>query len=455
MTHSPQKSSRSAFTLLELLVVVAIIASLMSLSFYVMFGLTDSAEEEATAVTVRKVQGLLEQRMEAFDRAFKGTRKQLAINGTQQLLADPNNDGDRSDAIFGVRDEVLEILAKKAAFRFEFPQRRVERLVSGDPATIIPDAVAGDGSGLPDSIATAIALPRARTELIHEGNPNPSQVQILARATARWHGGADTTNVPNQTFPGHTLETESVELLYFTLIASGSFGASQVDADRFRNTEILDTDQDGLPEFVDVWGQPLRYYRWPTLLMAPSGPEPVFQPVLSDPNDPTDVVTTVDTDGDGIPDTTVGQRSVSTQEREVANILLQGLPPAPTLLPNGTLPRDLLLTDPDDPVGLLYSEMERLDGNDGRPLFRAEYNSAKYHTPDTYHAPLVMSIGADGVTGLFEPFDTSGSRRGNLAQYNLDLNGNGTPGEAADFDLMIDAISDNITSRNKRAGGRN
>lgn len=453
MTRLANHQRRAGFTLLELLVVVAIIATLMSLSFYVMLGVTDSAEEESTAVTVRKVQGLLEQRIEAFDRAFKGTRKQLAMNGTKLLLADPDSNGDFSDGIFGVREEVLEILAKKAAFRFEFPQRRVERLVSGDAATLIPDAVPGDMSGMPDSLARAIALPRAKTELIGEGNAAPTPAQILARATARWHGGADTTNAPPRTFAGHQLETESSELLYFALIASGSFGAAQVDADRFTNDEIQDTDEDGLPEFTDFWGQPLRFYRWPTLLMAPSGPEPVFQPDLLDPDDPTDVMTTVDTDGDGVPDTTVGQRRVSPDERQIANILLIGLPPAPTLLPNGSLPRDLLLTDPDDPVGLLYSELERLDGIDGRPAFRDEFNSAKYHTPDTYHTPLVLSVGVDGILGLYEPTDTA--NRGNLARYNDDLNGNGTTWETADLNLMIDAISDNITSRNKRAGGRN
>jgi prepilin-type N-terminal cleavage/methylation domain-containing protein len=440
-------TGRDGYTLLELLVVIAIIATLMSLSVVVMLGFADSAEEEATAVTVRKVQGMLEQRVEAFDRAFKGTRKQQAINGTKQLLADPNSDGDYSDGIFGVRPEVLEILAKKAAFRFEFPQRFVERLVSGDPATIIPPL--GPSPGMPNSVARAVALPRARSELIADGNLTPTAPQILTRATTRWRGGTDGGKV----FPGHDPVTESTELLYFGLIASGSFGASQVDADRFTNQELQDTDQDGLPEFTDVWGQPLRFYRWPTLLMAPSGPEPIFQPVLANPNDLTDVLTTVDTDNDGIPDTTVGQRQVFTSEREIANILLRGLPPAPTLLPNGTLPRDLLLTDPDDPVGLLYSEMERLNGIDGRPLFRLEFNSAKYHTPDTYHSPLVLSVGLDGVLGLYEPNNTA--LRGNLAAYNLDLDGSNPPSSSSDFTMMIDAISDNITSRNKRAGGRN
>ena len=35
--------------------------------------------------------------------------------------------------------------------------------------------------------------------------------------------------------------------------------------DEFTDKEVQDTDNDGLPEFVDAWGQPLQFFRWPTL----------------------------------------------------------------------------------------------------------------------------------------------------------------------------------------------
>ncbi len=31
----------------------------------------------------------------------------------------------------------------------------------------------------------------------------------------------------------------------------------------FTDREVRDTDGDGLPEFVDAWGEPLQFYRWP------------------------------------------------------------------------------------------------------------------------------------------------------------------------------------------------
>ena len=94
-------SERRAFTVIELLIVVSIIALLMALSFVVFVGLTDQAKEEATNATIQKVNRLLEQRIEAFDRAFRGSRAQAYITATRGLLT--------SKKIFGVRDEVVEI----------------------------------------------------------------------------------------------------------------------------------------------------------------------------------------------------------------------------------------------------------------------------------------------------------------------------------------------------------
>lgn len=409
--------------------VMAIIAILMSMSVVVMLGFMDQAEEEATSATLQKLARLVEQRAEAIDRAFAGVRRQRTIHATYGLLADPNQDGDRSDGIFGVREEAVTILAKKAMMRFEMPQRFGERLLFGDPAVTVP--------GMPESIYLSVAAPRARNALGLALTTSLTDTAIDNEVTAKWGN--------------NTPETESSELLYFCLIASGSFGATSVDGDRFTAAEIQDTDNDGLPEFVDAWGQPLRFYRWPTRLVDWDPPVP-FQPDLTDPNDATDVIVTVDTDNDGTPDTTVGQRTVTQDERNVANILLKGLPPAPSMLPNGVLPRDLLLTDPDDPIGTLYSELERLNGLNGNPLFASQFNEALFHTPDTFHAPIVVSAGLDGELGLREPHDTA--NLGNLAAYDANLDGNGTPGQASDFVLLLDVLSDNLTSRSKLAGGR-
>lgn len=380
---------------MELMIVIGIIAILMSLTFSVMYGLTTQAEAEATAATIRKIDGVLQQRVDAFNRAFKGARAEAAADIVRLKLAQQN--------IHGVRDEVVEILAKKRSFRFEFPQRMAERYIEEHAST------SSQVPGMADSVFIAIAAPYARDQLIAEGTANPTDAAVLNRVTSNW--------------AKHDDRTESAELLYFALTASASYGVGAVDVDRFNEREVADTDEDGLPEFIDAWGQPLRFYRWPTRLIDMNPPVP-FQPDLADPADATDL------------------RSIGGVERETAGLLIRGLSPPPLPLPNDALPRDLLLTDPDDPVGRLYSELERLNGANGKPLFATEFNETNYHTPDTYHTPLIISGGPDEDSGLLEPTDDSSGNFGNLAQLK------GTVGS------VRDAFTDNITNRNRSAGAR-
>ncbi|MCA9065111.1 MAG: type II secretion system protein, partial [Planctomycetaceae bacterium] len=120
------ESSRAGFTLVEVLMVIAIIGILMGLVFWVMNGMQQNAEEAATKTTILKVSRLLEQRQEAFDRAFKGTRRDQYVKGTIGLLLPLNA---RFDYFLKHPDETpnaIVLLAKKAAFRYEFPQRMVE-----------------------------------------------------------------------------------------------------------------------------------------------------------------------------------------------------------------------------------------------------------------------------------------------------------------------------------------
>ena len=52
-------------------------------------------------------------------------------------------------------------------------------------------------------------------------------------------------------------------MLYAILVeGNGPFG-TVFSRDEFTDKEVQDTDNDGLPEFVDAWGQPLQFFRWP------------------------------------------------------------------------------------------------------------------------------------------------------------------------------------------------
>ena len=66
-----------------------------------------------------------------------------------------------------------------------------------------------------------------------------------------------------QALSNHRHKTARSEMLYALLVgSSGPFG-SVFAPDDFTEREVKDTDGDGLPEFVDAWGEPLYFYRWP------------------------------------------------------------------------------------------------------------------------------------------------------------------------------------------------
>ena len=127
---------------------------LMALSLVVMLGFLDQAEVEATSATVQKLARLMEQRTEAFDRAFSGGRKQNAIKAMRFLLADPNRDGDQGDGIFGVYDSAVTMLAKKALFRFEMPPIPTTGTFTAATTALKPSRPITSASGLVDVAAT-------------------------------------------------------------------------------------------------------------------------------------------------------------------------------------------------------------------------------------------------------------------------------------------------------------
>ncbi len=68
----------------------------------------------------------------------------------------------------------------------------------------------------------------------------------------------------------HQHHTARAETLYAVLVEGVGPLGSVFNRDDFSDREIKDTDGDGLPEFVDAWGQPLQFFRWPILFHTDS-----------------------------------------------------------------------------------------------------------------------------------------------------------------------------------------
>ncbi|MDA1013111.1 MAG: type II secretion system protein [Planctomycetota bacterium] len=343
------RRSRIGFSLLEIIVVIGIIAFLLSITLTAVSSFSHSAREAATATTVLKIQKLMQQRIDGFE-AWVNLQKR---NQTFDKRIDQKRLELQQIGVYGLKDKTLEILVRKDLLRYYLPQHRFDR-----PQNDWTKPTTWSRHPVWDALA----------------NKHP------------WNSAL------------HHPSTESSELLYFVLTETEVFGVPPVDSGEFRSAEVADTDNDGLLEFVDAWGNPLRFYRWPTRLFN------------SDNN--------------------IGTEPL----RSHANLLFKGLPAAHPLK---YWPQDALYRDPDDGLGRIKGDYLRI------PAFQNVFTPYNYHSIDTYHAPLVVSAGADGVLGLLEmTADTDAEWKSYISNLGHLVN-------PSDYD----ALTDNITNRNRRAGG--
>jgi hypothetical protein len=128
--------------------------------------------------------------------------------------------------------------------------------------------------------------------------------------------------------------TQSAACLLVILTTKAGRGMD-LDVENLSNLEVADTDGDGVPELVDGWGRPLRFYRWPTgntelNLANPSDPgnSAAYQSkLLRDPEDSTGLLMQWDgANGWWGPATNPTYRSVFEQ---LCHSLSTGSPPVP------------------------------------------------------------------------------------------------------------------------------
>ena len=306
----------------------------------------------------------------------------------------------------------------------------------------------------------------------------------------------DSKITPTPDFSKHTPVTESAEVLYYALTRMEVYGYPPVSVDEFSTTEVQDTDGDGLLEFVDGWGRPLRFYRSPTRLIKPYGALGPDNVPGNSGNDDGALETAAGNVSFAESLSELGYRNAATgaysddlvipnEWRQFAALFISGLPRAPALAGQ----YDTLNEDPDDPYGLLVQQLSILNARStGSPSSVvtvqqfANLELGLFPTFDTFHTPLVVSAGADGVLGILEPFPTEDRDGDGTLDPGEDLNGNGqidlfghlgipelviqpndlpanppvarssVPSSPYIKQSAIEAATDNITNRNRAAG---
>jgi prepilin-type N-terminal cleavage/methylation domain-containing protein len=314
--HRLRLRSRDGFTLPEIIVVVAIMLLLSTLLFVAVRQSITGARISATKATIKIADAILQSRVDAYK---------------QSMWADP---------LF------YETLAK------------------------LPRA---DGAGGVEWVLPQDVLPPWCGD--EELRALFVKKYLFSRAFPQtWSEVADWLGPEANEQPPTVVNraTESAEVLAFLLKrAPASF---QVDSDAINPAHVRDSDGNGKVELCDAWGNPIRWYRWPTRLVRP----------------------------DGWPNGATIAPAINPDDLRRARVLMPSIPgPQSGALGTGGAD-DPLNNDPDD--GQRVADPARQTC-----IAPPDFEDA-FHTMRTWSMPLIVSAGPDGLLGLNEPNDRSLSR---------------------------------------------
>jgi prepilin-type N-terminal cleavage/methylation domain-containing protein len=202
---------RRGFTLVELLITVSIIAMLAGMILFALYRAQETAREQKTRALIARLDAIVKSKWES----YKTRRVPITVPpNTPPLVA-------ARMRLDGLRD----------LMRMEMPERYtdvVEVTDLGNNTVIATNTKVG-----PVAIPAEPAVWRTYYRRIDNA--------IAAGQTPNW-------------------DHQSAEMLY--LIVTASAGEDGDTADVFKPDNVGDIDGDGMPEFIDGWGRPIRFLRW-------------------------------------------------------------------------------------------------------------------------------------------------------------------------------------------------
>lgn len=199
-------ATRGGFTLVELLITIAIISILVSMSMGAVFMAQESARFERSQALVAKLHNVIIDRWES----YRTRRLILTVAGNP------------SSRLIGVRE----------LMRLEMPDRYEDLVFT----------------------PTTVAVPGLRNTYIRRIN-NARLKYNAANGTSYANATAFIQNVlgdPNVN------QHQSAECLYLLIAAS----MSADERAEFKDKEYADTNGNFMPEFVDAWSNPIHFLRW-------------------------------------------------------------------------------------------------------------------------------------------------------------------------------------------------
>ena len=310
----------TAFTLIEVLVVITIIGIIAGLGLGALFQAQEVARRARTKGLIARLHTQISSRWDSYRTRrlpidFASLPNNYTVAGRPGTYFDPAvylNNSTRgmpspASGIVGVK-----LAALRELMRMELPDRYSDLLFlpnrnlwtnmqSAQLAAqgAVGATLLGNSSGWTDPTGAQLPIPTfpalrmaylRRIQAIEPTNPNIADIIYSGNpATGR---------------PALADQFQSAECLY--LVMTTGFDNENSDGQAWHTRDVADTDNDGMPEFIDGWGTPIEWIRWPagffSELQPASLPTGDHDPATSpDPFDPRGIDRVAPTGGSNPP----------------------------------------------------------------------------------------------------------------------------------------------------------
>ena len=264
-TKSPKalhfrQRTRSAFTLVELMIVIALLGVLAGLVSASYSGVANASRSARTRSIIAAIDSVIQEKYASYK------FRPLAVE-IPEMFAPGNRAGSEVGfETLATESARIRLMMTRDLQRMEMPDRWTDILTgSGDPARLRAAVSPVIANGAGDIVGVRNTPASRRMMSVSWFGVNRSDPTL-----------ADSANLPSQLAAYRsrvtavpTVEHQGAECLF--LIMSTSFVGGIPAIDVIPSTNIGDTDGDLFPEILDGWGRPLLFVRWPVGYSDPNG----------------------------------------------------------------------------------------------------------------------------------------------------------------------------------------